>query len=380
MKIRRSKPSLQDGGTLRDFISRIEQGIYIVTPDGRIVDANPAMLEIFGAESVEQLQQYRSDDLVVDPHVRAERQRMLTEDGWIRDYHYEIRCLDGTIRRVRDTVFTQRDDCGDVEAFHGILDVVDPPPHAEAEAPPEAPLGAFFTGAPAGLAILDADLHFVRINRRLAEMHVLPVEDHIGRPVREALPGLAAIVEPILRQVLQTGVPAVNIELTTEDPQTPRLARVWRFSAFPLGPVHESPTGVGVLVIDITDAKRVEQQARLDGRYLAALIDGSPLAMVTLDPSSRIVSANQAFERLFLTSRADVTGHDLDELVAPPEHREAARRFTERTQLGEQLRIDVKRRRSDGVDIFVRVHSSPIILDGQHVGAFVIYEDLRAPS
>jgi len=197
VKIRRSKPSLQDGGTLRDFISRIEQGIYIVTPDGRIVDANPAMLEIFGAESVEQLQQYRSDDLVVDPHVRAERRRMLAEDGWIRDYHYEIRCLDGTIRRVRDTVFTQRDDCGDVEAFHGILDVVNPPPHAEAEAPPEAPLGAFFTGAPAGLAILDADLHFVRINRRLAEMHVLPVEDHIGRPVREALPGLAAIVEPM---------------------------------------------------------------------------------------------------------------------------------------------------------------------------------------
>jgi hypothetical protein len=43
------------------------------------------------------------------------------------------------------------------------------------------------------------------------------------------------------------------------------------------------------------------------------------------------------------------------------------------------LRIDVKRWRRDGVDIFVRVHSSPIILDGQHVGAYVIYEDLQAP-
>ena len=380
MKIRRPKLSLQDGGTLRDFISRIEQGIYIVTPDGRIVDANPAMLEIFGAESVEQLQQYRSDDLVVDPQVRAERRRMLAEDGWIRDYHYEIRCLDGTIRRVRDTVFTQRDDSGHVEAFYGVLDVVDPPPPSGPEEQREAPLGAFFTGAPAGLAILDADLHFVRINRRLAELHVLPMEDHIGRPLREALPGLAAIVEPILRQVLQTGVPAVNIELTTEDPQSPRLARVWRFSAFPIGPAQESPTGVGVVVIDITDTKRVEQQARLDGRYLTALIEGSPLAMVTLDPSSRIVSANRAFERLFLASREDIAGQDLDEVVAPPEHQEAARRLTQRTQLGEQLRIDVKRRRRDGVDIFVRVHSSPIILDGQHVGAFVIYDDLQAPS
>ncbi len=380
MKIRRPKLSLEDGGTLRDFISRIEQGIYIVTPDGRIVDANPAMLEICGAESVEQLQQYRSDDLVVDPQVRAERRRMLAEHGWIRDYHYEIRSLDGTIRQVRDTVFTQRDDRGQVEALHGVLDLVDSPPPSGPDVQLEAPLGAFFTGAPVGLAILDADLHFVRINRRLAEMHVLPVEDHIGRPLREALPGLSTIVEPILRRVLHTGVPAVNIELTTEDPQSPSLARVWRFSAFPIAPAEENPTGIGVLVIDITDTKRMEQQARLDGRYLAALIEGSPLAMVTLDPSNRIVSTNQAFERLFLVSREDVTGQDLDEIVAPPEHQEAARRLTQRTQFGEQLRIDVKRRRRDGVDIFVRVHSSPIILDGQHVGAYVIYEDLQAPS
>ena len=280
---------------------------------------------------------------------------------------------------MRDTVFTQRDDSGQVEALHGVLDVVGSTPPTGPEAQLEGPLGAFFTGAPASLDILDADLHFVRINRRLAEMHVLPVEDHIGRSLREALPGLAAIVEPILGQVLQTGMPAVNVELTTEDHQSPKPARVWRFSAFPIGPAEERPTGVGVVVIDITDTKRMEQQARLEGRYLAALLEGSPLAMVTLDPSSRIVSTNQAFERLFLVSREEVAGHDLDEVVAPPEHQEAARRLTQRTQFGEQLRIDVKRWRRDGVDIFVRVHSSPIILDGQHVGAYVIYEDLQAP-
>ncbi len=106
MKTTRPRLSLKDGGTLRDFISRIEQGIYIVTPDGNIVDANPALLRIFGAESVEQLQQYHSEDLVVDPAVLTERRRPVAEYGWIRDYRYEIRCLDGSTRQVRDTVFT----------------------------------------------------------------------------------------------------------------------------------------------------------------------------------------------------------------------------------------------------------------------------------
>jgi PAS domain S-box-containing protein len=238
------------------------------------------------------------------------------------------------------------------------------------------PLNAFFTGAPAGLAILDVELRFVRINRRLAEMHVLSVEDHLGRPLGEVLPGLADVVEPILRQVLATGLPAVNIEIATEDPQAPRDARVWRVSAFPVGPVQEDPTGVGVVVVDITDTKRSEQQARLDGRYLSAIIESSPLSMVTLDPSSLVVSANTAFENLFLLPREEAIGRDLDELIAPPDGQEEARLLTRRSQLGEQLRLNVRRRRTDGVDLLVRVHSSPIVLDGQHVGVHVIHEHL----
>ncbi len=377
METRRPQLSLKDGGTLRDFITRIEQGIYIVTPDGEIVDANPALLRIFRAESLEALQRYRSEDLVVDPSVLSERRRLLAEHGWIRDYRYEIRCLDGTIRRVRDTVFTQRDDVGSVEALHGIMDLAGDERDEDAQL--DTPLSAFFTGAPAGLAILDSDLRFVRINDRLAELHLLPVEDHLGRPLGDVLPGLSAIVEPILRQVLASGVPAVNVELTTEDPRTPYEARAWRFSAFPVGPVQESPTGVGIVVVDITDTKRMEQQARLDGRYLAALIESSPLAMVTLDPDSRVVWANGAFERLFLLSREELAGHDLDEVVAGPDDQDEARLLTRRTQLGEQVRADVRRRRRDGTTVMVRLHAAPIILDGQHVGAHVIYERIDRP-
>jgi PAS domain S-box-containing protein len=366
--------SLQDGGTLRDFITRIEQGIYIVTPDGRVVDANPALLQIFAAESLQHLQQYRSEQLVVDPAVLAERRRLLAERGWIRDFRYEIRCLDGSTRKVKDTVFAQRDDAGNVAALHGILDVVE---ETEAAAT-DAPLSAFFTGAPAGLAILDADLRFVRINRRLAEMHLLPEAEHLGRPLAEVLPGLTPIVEPILRQVLATGTPAVNIELATEDPDIRHQARVWRFSAFPVGPARESPNGVGVVAIDITDTKRLEQQARLDGRYLAALIESSPLAMVTLDPASRIIATNHAFERLFRLSRGEAVGRDLDDLIAPTAHLDEARELTRRTQGGEQLRVDVRRRRSDGSSVVVRAHGAPIVLDGQHLGAHVIYEELEA--
>jgi len=371
--VRQQHLSLDDGGTLRDFISRIAQGIYIVTPDGRIVDANPTMLEIVGATTVEQLQQYRSEDLVADPEVRAERGRLLAEQGWLRGYRYEIRRLDGTAIQVRDTVFTQRDDSGAVVALHGVLDVVQDEPDASGT---EARLTAFFTGAPAGLAILDRQLRFIRINHRLADMHVLPVEEHIGRTIREVLPGLTEMVAPVLEHVLETGTPAVNVEMTTEDRTSPDEHRVWRLSAFPVGPTDESPTAVGIVVVDVTDTKRIEQQARFDSRYMAALFECSPLAMITVDPDGRAVAVNHAFETMFMVSRQELIGTEVDDSIVPPEERDRAALLTERTLTGEQVRVDVRRLRSDGARLYIRIHATPIILDGQSFGALAIYENL----
>jgi PAS domain S-box-containing protein len=184
----------------------------------------------------------------------------------------------------------------------------------------------------------------------------------------------------VLREVMTSGVPAVNVELATEDPRAPGRARVWRLAAFPVGPAREAPTAVGIVVIDITDAKREEEQARLDGRYMAALIESCPLAMVTLDPASRVVAVNAAFEELFQLPREEAIGHDLDELIAPRDKVEEARLLTARAQHGERLHLQVRRRRRNGDSVLLRAHASPIVLDGQHVGAHVIYEGIGTPG
>ena len=67
------------------------------------------------------------------------------------------------------------------------------------------------------------------------------------------------------------------------------------------------------------DAKLVEREARLDRRYFEALIESSPLAMVSLDDKNRIVSTNGAFEQMFLFARHELVGADLDDMIAPPE-------------------------------------------------------------
>jgi len=373
-----SNPTLQDIGTLRDFIRSISQGVYLVTPSGEILDANPALVEIFGAGSLEELQQRRSADLVPSIEQRAERLKLLQSQGWLRDFEYQIRRLDGEMRTVHDTVFAQRDENGEIVVMHGIITDVTEGGDQRSLSWGDTPWGAFFAGAPAGLAVLDQSLRFVRVNERLSQLHRLPVDEHVGRPFAEVVPGLAPAIEPILRSVLETGHPALDFEVPTSEETTPSEVRYWRFSAFPVGPLHGETTTVGVIVVDVTSARRIEQEVRFDQRYLLAMIENHPLAIVVLDASSRILSVNQAFENMFLYSRTEIVGKDVDALLAPAQELATARELTIRTRAGERLRVEGRRLRKDGTSVEVGIYTIPIALDGKLVGAYGMYEDLTA--
>lgn len=115
------RPSLENHEILRSFVEEIDEAIYITTPDGAIVDGNPALLRIFGAKALEELQKHRAQDLFVDPSRRDEEKALLDERGSVRAFVFDIRRLDGEIRTVRDAVYARRDEDGDVIAYHGIL-------------------------------------------------------------------------------------------------------------------------------------------------------------------------------------------------------------------------------------------------------------------
>ena len=53
-KKQKSFRNLSDPKTLSELALRLKEGIYITTLDGEIIDANPAFLEMFGIESLEE--------------------------------------------------------------------------------------------------------------------------------------------------------------------------------------------------------------------------------------------------------------------------------------------------------------------------------------
>ncbi|MEP6516953.1 PAS domain S-box protein [Microcoleus vaginatus] len=111
---------------------------------------------------------------------------------------------------------------------------------------------------PVGLAVLDKDLRYVRLNHLLAQTNGLPVEAHIGRTLREIVPELADTAEPLLRHLLETGEPRRNYEISGETKAQPGVVRTWLQNWLPLKDTGGEIVGINVVIQEITDRKMAE--------------------------------------------------------------------------------------------------------------------------
>lgn len=120
-------------------------------------------------------------------------------------------------------------------------------------------LAALVDAAPVGLALLDGNLRYLRVNERLAAIDGVPAADHVGRTPAEIVPdmdrenGLTAKA----RQVLETGEP-FDFESSGATTPAPEEARTWRISLFPVRD-GETIVGVGAIVRDVSERRKAEQ-------------------------------------------------------------------------------------------------------------------------
>jgi PAS domain S-box-containing protein len=174
-------------------------------------------------------------------------------------------------------------------------------------------LEAAFAHVPVGLAVLDLDLRFVRINRLLAEINGLAVEDHVGKSIHDVIPEIAPAAEPRLRQVMTSGTPILGTVFEGATPAQPHMRRTWRESLYPLVDRNDAVLGVTVVVEEITEQQRLagalqDSQRREQRRTseLEGLMQAAPAALfVASDRECRRVKANPAAERLLRLRRGE---------------------------------------------------------------------------
>ena len=175
-------------------------------------------------------------------------------------------------------------------------------------------LDALFESAPVGLGYFDRDLRYVRVNERLAQINGVPVEAHIGHTIDELLPDLGPLIATEFRRVLETGAPVVDVEFAGS---TPAAADERHFSCaiYPVRAGDGSISGLGVVVLDITERRRAESERRraheLESEARAAAEEAAARARflaeasVILDESLDYESTLRTVSRLVVPWLAD---------------------------------------------------------------------------
>ena len=118
-------------------------------------------------------------------------------------------------------------------------------------------LQLIYRTAPLGLALLDTNHRYIRVNEYLAQINDLSIEEHIGRSIFDVVPDIAPKVKLIHDRVIETGETSLNNMVQGIVPSDPDRVRFYLTSYIPLK-VSGVVQGISVVVQDITEQKETE--------------------------------------------------------------------------------------------------------------------------
>jgi diguanylate cyclase (GGDEF)-like protein/PAS domain S-box-containing protein len=106
----------------RDLFENVVDGVYIASRDGEMITVNPALVEMLGYDSVQDLKQSgRTTDRYVNPADRARALSRLEADGFVRNFEYRLRCKNGKEIVVLENSRAIYDDEGQFVAHEGTI-------------------------------------------------------------------------------------------------------------------------------------------------------------------------------------------------------------------------------------------------------------------
>ncbi len=117
-------------------------------------------------------------------------------------------------------------------------------------------LDTVFLGAPVGLAFVDRELRFVRVNDALAAIDGRPSAEHLGRTVEEIVGREGPVAAWCFRQVFETGEPLLERESQGERGEGRYVTLA---SYYPVRGAGGEVHWVGVIVMDITERRRADE-------------------------------------------------------------------------------------------------------------------------
>lgn len=377
----------------RSLFNGLPIGLYRSTPDGRLLESNPALQQMLGYPVRELLLASNTHTIYVDRDEYQRWRRMMDEEGVVRDFETRLYRYDGTVIWGRETARAVRDEEGNLKYYEGSVEDISRRKQTEAQLreyqehlevlvekrtaelqESEERYRTLFDRVPVGLYRSTPAGELIDTNRAMIEM--------LGYPDRESILAIHSTdhyVDPHdqvrWKEILERDGIVRGYE---------GLYRRYDGSKFWFNETTQIVRDEDGKTLyyegsleDITERKKIEAELRSQKEYYEALFIYSPVAVITADRIGTIVTWNPMAEKLFGYAEEEVIGKNLDDVVTNNDtmHREANEYTHAVIEVG-QVEAITQRCRRDGTLIDVDLLALPVIVGEEKVGFIVIYVDI----
>ena len=131
---KRAEESLRESEEkYRSLANNLNTGIYrnSVGPEGQFIEANPAIVKMFGFHSKQEFLESKVSDLYKNPEDRIAYNEKLLRNSQVKNEELQLRKKDGAVIIGSVSAVVVKDENGDVRYFDGIIEDITERKHAE---------------------------------------------------------------------------------------------------------------------------------------------------------------------------------------------------------------------------------------------------------
>ena len=240
-------------------------GIYVTTPAGALLNANPALARMMGYDTPEGLIRGIGDiseNIYANPAARAEYQYLMQRDGMVREFEYQVRQRGGAILWLSDSATAVRDEKGEIIRYEGtVRDITDQKRAEDAIAEGRRLLQQVIDTVPAVINVKDRQLRYILMNRYMAGIFGIEPADAIGRTTSDLMSRYGAQkTDENDKRVLAVGRELGFYEEAYLD--SAGNLRHWLVNKLPLLDADGEIERIVTVALDIGERKRGEAEMR----------------------------------------------------------------------------------------------------------------------
>jgi len=253
-----------------ELFETLQEGIYIVTPEDEILDANPALVRILGHDSKAELLSRKVSDIFPDRELRKVIRQEVDLQPVLAGREITLRRKDGTLITCLNTAAAVRDPTGKIVRYQGALMDITERREIERRLHKQQEFAHRLVDSfPDLILVLDTEANYTFVSPRCQE-----VLGYAGEEISELKLGARAHPEDqpklmaLYRDIIAGRQHFASLQVRIRHKQGEWRKIFFNFS--PLFDEGEKIEGVVLSGRDVTDLKRLEEQL-IQAEKLAAM-------------------------------------------------------------------------------------------------------------